>query len=683
MKRIGVDTGGTFTDSVLWDDETGVVASTKVSSDQADPSRAVMAAVRKLGPDTNVDVGALIHGTTVATNAVLERSGSRIAMLCTAGFRDILEIGRLRRPPEQIYDLRSAAPLPLAQRRDRLEARERIDHVGRKLEPLDEASVRDAARVFAQRGIDSIAVCFLHSYANPSHERRAREILLEEMPDALISISSDVVPEFREYERSATTALNAYLAPIVGGYFRRLQDASATWNRKTTLWVMQSNGGVTSAERAAQLPVTLLLSGPSGGVVAGRHVMEQVGLNSAITMDMGGTSYDVCLLPKRIIPMSHERQVLEMPVKTPSIDILTIGAGGGSIGFVDGAEQFRVGPRSAGAFPGPACYGRGGEEATVTDANLVLGALGAAQSLGGEVRLDADLAHRACERLGRKLGMSALEAAWGIRQIANAAMAGATRAVSIGRGHDPRDFSLIAFGGAGPMHGVDIAGELDIPTVVVPAVPGCLSAMGLVVSDVVHDYVATHVAIITDELESALNEQLTRLAATADGELNDEKIEPRFRNTFQSLDMRYIGQQWTINVPIDANTKGWLRNSVEKFHVQHHRMYGFSAAAEPVGVTNVRLRAVGRFNRITGHQPAIRTAGSKSPTPSATRTVHFGRQVDDCVEVPVYMRDALLPGSIFVGPAVVEQSDSTLLIPPKSVVRADPYANLIIQRNAA
>ena len=249
-----------------------------------------MAAVRKLGSGTNVDVSALIHGTTVATNAILERSGPRIAMLCTAGFRDVLEIGRLRRPPEQIYDLRSAPPPPLAQRRDRLEARGRIDHLGCELDPLDESSVRNAARLFAQRGIESIAVCFLHSYANPSHERRAREILLEELPDALISISFDVVPEFREYERSATTALNAYLAPIAGGYLRRLQDASSVWNHETALWVMQSNGGVTSAARAAHLPVTLLLSGPSGGVVAGRYVMEQAGLDSAITMDMGGTS---------------------------------------------------------------------------------------------------------------------------------------------------------------------------------------------------------------------------------------------------------------------------------------------------------------------------------------------------------------------------------------------------------
>jgi N-methylhydantoinase A len=683
MKRIGVDTGGTFTDSVLWDDESGVVTSTKVSSDKTDPSRAVMAAVGKLGPDTNVGVGALVHGTTVATNAVLERSGPRIGMLCTAGFRDILEIGRLRRPPEQIYDLRSAAPQPLVKRRDRLEAPERIDHRGHEITPLNEGAVRNAAQLFGRRGIDSVAVCFLHSYANASHERRAREILLEEMPNAVVSISSDVVPEFREYERSTTTALNAYLAPVVGGYLRRLQEAAAAWSSQTALWVMQSNGGVTSAEKAAQLPVTLLLSGPSGGVVASRHVMEQAGLNSAITMDMGGTSYDVCLLPDRNIPMSHERQVLEMPIKTPSIDILTIGAGGGSIGWVDGARQFRVGPRSAGAFPGPACYGRGGIEATVTDANLVLGAFGAAQSLGGEVILDADLAHRACERLGRKLGISALEAAWGIRQIANAAMAGATRTVSMGRGHDPRDFSLIAFGGAGPMHGVDIASELDIPTVVVPAVPGCLSAMGLVVSDIVHNYVATHVAVVADGLEAALKDQLLRLATRAHAELSDDKIEPAMRDTFQSLDMHYIGQQWTINVGVNANADGWLSSAVEKFHAQHHRMYGFSAKSESVGVTNARLRAIGRFNRANRHQQAARPITTKSAAPSATRAVQFGPRSDDRVETAVYMRDNLRPGTSFVGPAIVEQSDSTLLIPPRSVARSDAYANLIVQRNAA
>jgi len=683
MKRIGVDTGGTFTDAVLWDDESGIIASTKVSSDKADPSRAVLASVRRLGPDTNVDVDSLIHGTTVATNAVLEHSGPRIAVLGTAGFRDVLEIGRLRRPPEQIYDLRSAPPPPLARRRDRFVARERIDHRGRVIEPLDEESVRAAAHEITRRNIRSIAVCFLHSYANDKHERRAREILREELPNADVSISCEVLPEFREYERTTTTALNAYLTPIVGGYLRRLQDASASWSRDTALWVMQSNGGVTSADRAAQLPVNLLLSGPSGGVVAGRHVMDQSELKSAITMDMGGTSYDVCLLPNREIPMSHERQVMEMPVKTPSIDILTIGAGGGSIGWVDGAGQFRVGPMSAGASPGPACYGRGGEEATVTDANLVLGVLGEDQSLGGEVRLDPDQAHRACEKLGRKLGLNALEAAWGIRQIANAAMAGATRTVSIGRGFDPRDFSLIAFGGAGPMHAVDIAAELSIPKVVVPGVPGCLSALGLVVSDVIHDYVATHVAVVGDGLESVLNNSLQQLAKAAGIELDDEKIDRRSRDFFHSLEMRYVGQQWTVSVAVNAGKPGWLHVAVRDFHEQHRRLYGFSAEGEPVGITNVRLRAVGRFNRVQGNTVSTQSRSSTVNLPSTTRKVAFGPHPGDRREVQVYARKDLGSGCSFQGPAIVQQSDSTLLVPPKMAVRSDQNANLIIEREAA
>ncbi|HEY6703358.1 MAG TPA: hydantoinase/oxoprolinase family protein, partial [Xanthobacteraceae bacterium] len=408
------------------------------------------------------------------------------------------------------------------------------------------------------------------------HERSVRDILAREMPGALISISSEVLPEFREFERSSTTALNAYLAPIVGGYLRRVQEAIAEWSPHTLLWVMQSNGGVASAERTAQLPVTLLLSGPSGGVVAGRYLIDQAGLDNGITIDMGGTSFDVCLLPNKDMPMTHERYVMDMPVKVPSVDILTIGAGGGSIGWVDAAGQFRVGPQSAGATPGPACYGRGGEEPTVTDANLVLGVLGTEQKLGGEVALDPDLAHRACERLGRKLGMDAWEVAWGIRRIVNAAMAGATRAVSVGRGYDPRDFSLIAFGGAGPMHAVDIAAELEIPKILVPAVPGCLSALGLVVSDVTHDYVVTHLAPVADKLEADLDRLFEDLVSGAHAELKEEGIEPGRRELFRAVDMRYVGEQSSVSVPVEGAGVGWLAATTKAFHAMHERLYGFS-----------------------------------------------------------------------------------------------------------
>ncbi|MFZ2145034.1 MAG: hydantoinase/oxoprolinase family protein, partial [Xanthobacteraceae bacterium] len=595
MKRIGVDTGGTFTDSVLWDEEKGLLGSAKASSNKTDPAGAVLAAVTKLDEAAGDDVRYLIHGTTVATNATLERSGPRIGMICTAGFRDVLEIARLTRPPEEIYDLRAAPQLPLIRRRDRLEIVERIDVHGEVITPMDESSAVEAARMLARRGINSVAVCLLHSYVNSAHERAVRDILAREIPGANISISSEVLPEFREYERSSTTALNAYLAPIVSGYLRRLQQAVTSWSNSARLWVMQSNGGVASAARAAQLPVTLLLSGPSGGVVAGRHLIDQAGVRNGITIDMGGTSFDVCLLPDRAIPMTHERHVMDMPVKVPSVDILTIGAGGGSIGWVDAAGQFRVGPQSAGATPGPACYGRGGEEPTVTDANLVLGVLGSTQRLGGDVTLDADLAHRSCELLGRKVGMGALEVAWGIRRIVNAAMAGATRAVSVGRGYDPRDFSLIAFGGAGPMHAVDIAAELEIPTILVPAVPGCLSAVGLVVSDVTHDYVVTHLSPVADKLEGVLDRQFADLIRGAHTELASEGIEEKRHDLFPALDMRYIGEQFSVSVPIDVSGAGWLAATTTAFHALHERLYGFSVPDEPVEVVNIRLRAIGRL----------------------------------------------------------------------------------------
>src|ERR1700730_4228207 len=597
MKRIGVDTGGTFTDSVLWDEEKGLLASAKASSNKADPASAVLAAVSKLDGADGTDVRHLVHGTTVAPNATLERSGPRIGLICTAGFRDVLEIARLTRPPEQIYDLRAVSQPPLVKRRDRLEVIERIDAHGNIVTPLDKASVVEAARVLNRRGINSVAVCLLHSYLNHVHEKAVRDILAREMPEASISMSSEVLPEFREYERSSTTALNAYLAPIVSGYLQRLQQAVTTWSTSAHLWVMQSNGGVASAAHAAQLPVTLLLSGPSGGVVAGRHLIEQASLANGITIDMGGTSFDVCLLPDKGIPMTHERHVMDMPVKVPAVDILTIGAGGGSIGWVDAAGQVRVGPHTAGATPGPACYGRGGEEPTVTDANLVLGVLGSTQRLGGDVTLDADLAHRTCERLGRKVGMGALEVAWGIRRIVNAAMAGATRAVSVGRGYDPRDFSLIAFGGAGPMHAVDIAAELEIPTILVPAVPGCLSAVGLVVSDVTHDYVVTHLSPVADKLEGVLDRQFADLIRGAHAELASEGIEEKRHDLFPALDMRYIGEQFSVSVPIDVSGAGWLAATTTAFHALHERLYGFSVPDEAVEVVNLRRRAIGRLQR--------------------------------------------------------------------------------------
>ncbi|MBJ7594299.1 MAG: hydantoinase/oxoprolinase family protein [Candidatus Dormibacteraeota bacterium] len=676
MRRIGIDTGGTFTDGVLWDDETGVVGSTKVSSDRHDPSRAVINAVGKLTADMDVEhVRYLVHGTTVATNASLERTGPRVAVLCTVGFRDVLEIARLMRPPDQIYDLRADPPPPLVRRRDRIEIDERIDHTGAVVRPLNVASVRRAAEIIRARGIESLAICFLYSYLNPDHERRTRDILAEQLPSVNVSLSSDVLPEFREYERSSTTALNAYLAPVVSGYLRQLDAAVSRWNQNTRLWIMQSNGGVASVDRAAQAPVTLLLSGPSGGVVAGRHLAEQAGVRDAITIDMGGTSFDVCVLASNEVRMTQERKVLEMPVTIPSVDILTIGAGGGSIGWVDRAGQFRVGPHSAGAHPGPACYGRGGEEPTVTDANLVLGVLGEDQRLGGEVSLKLSLAHRACERLGHRLGVRGQEAAWGIRRIVNAAMAGAVHAVSVGQGFDPRDFTLIAFGGAGPMHALDIAEEIDIPTVLVPAVPGCHSALGMVVTDVTHDYVVTHLSPVEEGLRQRVEQIFKQQESTANDQLESEEIGVQQRQLFRGLDMRYVGEQSSVAVPVTKRGSGWLSAAVAGFHQLHDRLYGFQVPDEPVEVVNVRLRAVGRLHgeRLATPTPLM---AEERADPAGWRSVAFGPSESDRLKVPVYRRGDLRPGSEIEGPAVVEQDDSTLLVTPGKRAGCDAWYSL-------
>jgi N-methylhydantoinase A len=684
MKRLGVDVGGTFTDAVLYDEETGSITSAKASSTHPLSELGVLNAIAKLNsaiPDRG-DVRFLVHGTTVATNAALEKSGPRIGLLTTEGFRDVLEIARLMRTPEAIYDLRAPQPFCLVNRRDRLEVDERLTPAGSVSRPLDEQSVRTAAKTLAARGISSVAVSLLYSYLAPSHEQRIAEIVREEIPGAHVSLSSDVLPEHREYERTATTSLNAYLVPVVSSYIERLHSAVTEWHPDLHLWVMQSSGGVASPRRAASHPVALLLSGPSGGVVAGRVVGEQAGLKHSITVDMGGTSFDASLLPDNQPSITHDRSFLEMPIPIPSVDVLAIGAGGGSIGWVDAGGQFRVGPQSAGAQPGPACYGRGGEEPTVTDANLVLGVLGRKQRLGGEVELDFDASMRACERLGSRLGLSAVEAAWGIRQIVNAAMAGTVRAVSIGRGYDPRDFGLIAFGGAGPMHAVDIADELQIPSVVLPPVPGCHSAVGLVLTDVSRDYVTTvMVSASSDRAETILDDSFATLTARGHEDLEDEGIDRKHRELAASLDMRYVGQQFNVTVPVSVGGgTNWLDLAVAAFHDAHEQMYGFKVVGEPVEVVNARLRAVGRLGGASARPHLLRVTGTAEPV--GTRPVYFDASRDPWT-VPVFERSTMPTGATIVGPMIAEQDDTTTIIPPGHDTRVDDFGNLIVTRSRA
>jgi len=678
MKRIGVDAGGTFTDAVFWDEETGLISSAKVSSRKHDPAAAVVAAatrvVENAGETSLDDLRDLVHGTTIGTNVSLERSGPRTAILTTQGFRDILEIGRLTRAPEALYDLMSPGPAPLVARKDRYEVDERVGRDGGVVTTLNEEDVRVAARSMADRGITSVAISFLYSYLNADHERRAADLIREVAPEIHVSLSSEILPQVREYERTSTTALNAYLAPVCAPYLEQLTEKVQDWREGLQTWIMQSNGGVTSPRRAAEHPVNLLLSGPSGGVVAGRWISQQTGIANTITIDMGGTSFDVALLADAQIPLTTMRDVMEMPVRVPTVDIETIGTGGGSIAHVDSGGQFLVGPISAGAVPGPVCYGRGGTEPTVTDANAVLGILADGAALGDDVVVNRALALEACERLGAKLGLDAIETALGIRKISNAAMAGAVRAISVGRGYDPRDFTLNAFGGAGPMHAADIAREMSIPTVIVPPVAGCLSAVGLVVSDVLHNHAASFQMRLNDSAVAGLVDVLTGLSKRASDELEHDGV-IRERQTVQlALDLNYVGQNTPITVEVDDRfDHGWVARVIEKFHATHERANGFRVDDEPIDIVTARVSGVGAITRTD-----LKPASLVTDEPLANGTRPLTVSATEVVNVPLFRREGLRPGHQISGAAVIESNDTTFVVPARSFTRVDGYGNLLL-----
>ena len=491
--RLGVDVGGTFTDLVLFDAATNRIHFTKTSSTPANQAVGVEEGIRKVAGIAAVPPGEIeffVHGTTVATNALLERKGVSCALLVTEGFRDVLQIGRQDRP--KLYDWFAQRPTPLVPRAQTFEIRERMLHTGDVLTPLDEAQAREAIRAARAAGVTAIAVCLLHAYANPAHERRVGELIAEEFPDAEVSLSSDVIPEFREYERASTTAVNAYVMPIVRRYVARLADRTAAMGVPAELHIMQSNGGLMTARAAAEQSVRTMLSGPAAGVLGAVALARQAGFENVLSVDMGGTSFDICLAYDGSLRFTKESEIGSLPIKVPMIDIHTLGAGGGSVAWIDAGGALRVGPRSAGAQPGPACYGRGGDEATVTDANVVLGRIDPANFLGGEMALDAAAAWRAVEdRIARPLGLGVEEAAEGIVRVINATMVRGMRAVSVEKGYDPRDFAIVAFGGGGPLHAADLARELGVPSVLVPVMPGVTSALGLLVADLRYDVSAT------------------------------------------------------------------------------------------------------------------------------------------------------------------------------------------------
>jgi N-methylhydantoinase A len=674
--RIGMDSGGTFTDICLFEEQRGHVAVWKVSSTPSDPSHAVAEGVAEALVQVAAhasEVSYFGHGTTVATNALIQHRGALAGLITSDGFRDLLEIGRQKRP--DLYDLQADKPPALVERRLRREVPERLLHDGRVETALDEARVRDAARVLRDAGVKAVAICFLYSFLDAAHEEAVLRIIGEEFPEAFVCASHEVAPEFREYERLSTTVVNAYLGPVMAFYIRGVAERLTALGVTATPYLTQSNGGVIGFDTAARLPVRTLLSGPSTGVVGAQVTARLAGAHDIITFDMGGTSTDVALMQGGDARLAREAVVHGYPIKAPMLDIL--GAGGGSI--VDRGGLLKVGPRSAGADPGPACYDRGNDEPTVTDANVVLQTLNPTQLLGGRMPIRQDLARAAIDRIAARLGIDALAAAQGVIAVVTANMARAIRVISVQRGHDPRDYTLVAFGGAGPLHAARLAAELDIHCVLIPRNPGILCAMGLLLADLRADFAATRLMALSSSVISEIETIIAELRRRCAVWFADGGIEANDRRVSLSVDMRYAGQNYELSVPLPPGpvTRATIDGLAAGFAVAHQRLYGFVAEDEPVQRVTFRAEATGIVRKAE-----IRPTADTGPDPGAAeigRRDVWLRETGAFVSCPLYDREKLLAGNRIEGPAIVEQMDATTLIVPSAIATVDPYLNLLLE----
>ncbi|MGI8860064.1 MAG: hydantoinase/oxoprolinase family protein [Rubrobacteraceae bacterium] len=657
--RLGVDVGGTFTDLVALGG--GDIITAKVPSTPLDQSEGVMNSVRTAEIEVR-NVAAFAHGMTVATNALLERRGARTAIVTTEGFRDVLEIARQNRP--SLYDLAIDRPPALVPRELRFTVRERMGPEG-EIEALDEGSLEKAVAALKEAEVEAVAVCLLFAFAHPEHERRVGEVLRAELPDAHISLSSEVLPEFREYERFSTTAADAYLGPRLAAYLSNLGSEVEGAGMPEPL-VMQSSGGVVELSTAASGAAACVLSGPAGGVVGAAYVAGKSGYRNLLTFDMGGTSSDVAPILEGEALTTTESTVAGVPIKLPMIDVHTVSAGGGSVAWVDAGGALRVGPHSAGADPGPAAYGKGGEEPTVTDANLFLGYLQDGATLGGEVTLGRERTAEALERVGGEAGMDALKAALGVVQVANTEMVGALRVISVERGLDPREFALVAFGGAGPLHACSLAEELGMQTVLVPKGSGVLSALGLAVSDLRRDYVTPLLASLDDldrkDLESTFGELEDRASEDLDS--------PEFH---RRADLRYGGQSFELMVEADDAEN--LEDLAARFHDAHERRYGYRMDGEKVELVNLRLTAT-----VSVEKPGLEESEPEADAERGRRKANFD---GEWTEVPVMDRTRMGRGSEVEGPAVVEFAEATCVVRPGWRGRIDEVGTLILERENA
>ena len=685
---VGVDVGGTFTDFYAVSAEGGGIRVAKRPSTRDNPGRAVLEGLGELA-EAGVplaDVRRLAHGTTVATNAIIQRRGGRVVLVTTAGFRDLLEIGRQIRP--HMYDLYRDQPPPLVPRERRLEVEERITSGGRVVRPLADAAIRGAVERLGEIEADAAAVCLLFAFQNPEHESRLGAAIRAARPGMRVSLSSEVQPEFREFERCSTTVLNAWLQPVMDEYMASLEAGLAERVPHARIGINQSNGGLMSPARARALPVRTALSGPAAGVVGAIDAGERSGPRDLITLDMGGTSADVSLVRDLSADVALERAVAGLPIRLPSIDVQTVGAGGGSIAWFDRDGLLKVGPESAGAEPGPACYGRGGTAPTVTDANLLLGRLSARGLLGGRMSLNRKRAEGAFAGIAKELGYGVERAAHGVVGVVVANMVRTIRTISVERGHDPRDFTLVAFGGAGPLHARDVAEALGIREVLVPEVPGIVCAQGLVIADLKEDFVLGGRIALAPEAAGELAGAVAELARRAEAWFAEEAVAVAHREVELVFDARYVGQNFELRVPVASGPPavldgqpdpGSIADVTGRFFGVHDVAYGYHNPDDPVEVVNVRLTAFGRTRR--GRAGGAETGPADLPVPEELRPVWF--EPHAAVDTPVFDRSRLRAGVEIEGPAIVEQLDATTVVHPGDRARVDAHANLNITLDAS
>jgi len=672
--RLGVDVGGTFTDLYAYNPKTNVGMVAKVPTTPGDPKRGVFSVIEKAKIDIK-QVEYFIHGSTICTNAIIQRTCPITPFITTEGFQDLMAIGRYHR--RHLYDPYQRRPELLVKRRYIYGAPEKINYAGEIIRELDKQKAKEISRRIKELGAKSVCVAFKNSYANPSHEEQMKNILKEDNPELFVSLSS-TIPKIREFKRFTTATVRAMLWPIMAQYVKELKKELVKRGFRGRIWFVANNGGMIEAEFAIERPELMLLSGPAAGVAGSLYTAENIGRENILSMDMGGTSCDVSIIEGKELLMTTEFELdFDVPINVPSVDIKTIGAGGGSIAWVDKGGSLRVGPQSAGAIPGPACYGRGGEEATVTDANLLLGRLGVDSLLEGGIRLNVELARRAIGKVAQALSLDIMETARGIIRIVNENMAAAIRRVSIERGRDPRNFSLLAYGAAGPMHAAFIAEIVGVPEVIISSNAGVLSALGCTSVDIKHDYERTFYSPVADVGLEELNKAYSNLEDEGRKVLEKEGISEKDIELTRKAMMRYIGQTYEVETPLSLGqvTREKLNQLLEDFHTTHIKEYGFLRRDAPVAIVDLRSTLAGKL----GKAPLLAYKEDKEESGYAIkeqREVYF--ESIGFISTSIYRGEELSPGNVIEGPAVVEWRDSTVVVPPKRFAKMDKFRNMVV-----